>query len=157
MTCQITGVWTVCFAVCSGVHQRKHQSFTSLVAVTVGFLSQRPGPVTRNIFPFDDVNMKWGRWKVCSASVRGSKLSTSKIAGRCKYLIKIELLVMFGEGTTYYSWMFACLFCSLVVQCTVLKIILFYRFHKSYAFVLIRLWSLSTHWPLEELNEMLDT
>ena len=45
----------------SGVDQRKHQSYTSLAAVPE--IHRRPvnfpheGPITRNMFPFDDVIM----------------------------------------------------------------------------------------------------
>ena len=55
---QITGVSIVCWTVCSGADQRKHQSFASLAFMRgihrwpVGSPHKRP--VTRNIFPFDD-------------------------------------------------------------------------------------------------------
>ena len=49
----------VCSAVCSGADQRKHQSFASLAFVKVIHRwpvdSPHKGPVTRIIFPFDDV------------------------------------------------------------------------------------------------------
>ena len=62
MASQITVVSTVCSVVCSGADQRKHRSFAWLV-----FLrgihrspvdSPHKGPVTRKMFPFDDVIMK---------------------------------------------------------------------------------------------------
>ena len=46
MTCQITGVSIIC----SGVYQRKHQS-------CVTGLCEGTSPVTRKMFPFDDVIM----------------------------------------------------------------------------------------------------
>ena len=57
MVSPITGVSTVCWTVCSGADQRKHQSSASLafMRVTGGFPSQRS--VTRKMFPFDDVIM----------------------------------------------------------------------------------------------------
>ena len=62
MDIQITGASIVCSAVCSGEYQRKHQSSTSLPFV--GWIHQWPvhsphkGPVTRKMFPFNDVIMK---------------------------------------------------------------------------------------------------
>ena len=61
MAAQITCVSIVCTTVCSGADQRKHQSSASLAFVrgihrlTVN--SQHKGPVTRKIFPFDDLIM----------------------------------------------------------------------------------------------------
>ena len=63
MTSQITSVSIVCSAVGSGADQRKHQSSASL-ALARGMHrwpmnSQHKGPVTRKMFPFDDVIMMW--------------------------------------------------------------------------------------------------
>ena len=63
MASQITSVSTVCSTVGSGADQRKHQSSASLAFVRE-FTSDRwtirtKGPVTRKMFPFDDVIM-WG-------------------------------------------------------------------------------------------------
>ena len=58
---QITGVSIVYSTVCSGADQRKHQSSASLAFVRG--IHRRPvnsshkGPVTRKMFPFDDVIM----------------------------------------------------------------------------------------------------
>ena len=58
----ITGVFIVCSSVCSGADQITHQSSASLVFVRgthrwpVDFPYK--GPVTRKMFPFDDVIMK---------------------------------------------------------------------------------------------------
>ena len=58
----ITGVLIVCPTVCPGADQRKHQGST-LLAFVRG-IHRRPvnsphkGPVTRNVFPFDDVIMR---------------------------------------------------------------------------------------------------
>ena len=58
---QITGVTIVYSTVCSGADQRKHQSSASLAFVrgihrwTVN--SPHKGPITRKMFPFDDVIM----------------------------------------------------------------------------------------------------
>ena len=61
MASQITGVSIVCSAVCSGPDQRKHQSSASLAFVKGIHRwpvdSPHKGPVTRKMFPFDDVIM----------------------------------------------------------------------------------------------------
>ena len=58
---QITGVTIVYSAVCSGVDQTKHQSPASLAFVRGihrwPVNSPHKGPVTRKMFPFDDVIM----------------------------------------------------------------------------------------------------
>ena len=58
MASQITGVLIVYWMVCSGADQRKHQSSASLRGIHVWPVnSQQKGPVTRKMFPFDDVIM----------------------------------------------------------------------------------------------------
>ena len=61
MTPQITGAMIVYSTVCAGADQRKHQSSASLAFVR-GYHrwpvnSPLKGPVTRKMFPFDDVIM----------------------------------------------------------------------------------------------------
>ena len=62
MASQITGVSIVYSTVCSGADQRKHQSSKSLACVRgihrSPVSSPHKGPVTRKMFPFDDVIMK---------------------------------------------------------------------------------------------------
>ena len=65
MVSQITGISIVCSTVCSATVQRKHQSSVSLVFVRGIHWwlvdSLHKGPVTRKMFPFDDVIMPyWG-------------------------------------------------------------------------------------------------
>ena len=59
MASQITGVGIIYSTVCSGADQRKHQSSASLAFVREihrwAVNSAHKGPITRNIFPFDDV------------------------------------------------------------------------------------------------------
>ena len=61
MASQITSVTIVCSAVYSGANQRKHQSAASLAFVRGihrwPVNSPHKGPVTRKMFPFDDVIM----------------------------------------------------------------------------------------------------
>ena len=61
MVSQITGVSMAFSTVCSGAAQRKHQSSASLAFVRgvhrSPVNSPQKGPVTRKIFPFDDVIM----------------------------------------------------------------------------------------------------
>ena len=63
MASQITGVLIVCLNVCSVADQRKHQSSMSLAFVRGihrwHVNSPHKGPVTRKMFPFDDVIMEW--------------------------------------------------------------------------------------------------
>ena len=58
MASQITGV-SIVYVACSGADQRKHQSSASLALVTgihrSPMNSPHKGPVTRKMFPFDDV------------------------------------------------------------------------------------------------------
>ena len=58
---QITGITIVYFTVCSGADQRKRQSFVSLTFMRGihrwPVNSLHKGPVTWNMFPFDDVAM----------------------------------------------------------------------------------------------------
>ena len=62
MTSQITDASILCSAVCSGADQRIHQSSASLAFVRGIHRwpvdSPHKGPVTRKIFPFDDVIMR---------------------------------------------------------------------------------------------------
>ena len=61
MASQTTGVSIVCSTVCSGADQRKHQSSASLAFARgihrLSVDSHHKGPVTRKMFPFDDVIM----------------------------------------------------------------------------------------------------
>ena len=63
MASQTTGVSIVYATVCSGADQRKHQSSAPLAFVRgihrSPVNSPHQGPVTRKIFPFDDVIMKF--------------------------------------------------------------------------------------------------
>ena len=66
---QITSVSIVCSTVDSGPDQRVHQSFASLAFVRGihrwSMNSPHKGPVTRKMFPFDDVIMYIYRWCLC--------------------------------------------------------------------------------------------
>ena len=61
MASQITGHWVVCFTLCLSQHQRKHQGprYWSFVRKIHRWPVNFPhkGPVTRKMFPFDDVIM----------------------------------------------------------------------------------------------------
>ena len=65
MAHQITSITVVCLTVYSGTGQTKHQSFASLAFVRGihrwPVNSPHKGPVTRKMFPFDDVIMKSNR------------------------------------------------------------------------------------------------
>ena len=60
----ITSILVVYSTICSGADQRKHQSCASLAFVgefTGDVNSPHKGPVTRNMFPFDDIIMSPGQ------------------------------------------------------------------------------------------------
>ena len=63
MVSQITDDSILYLTVCSGADQRRHQSSTSLAFVRGihrwPVNSPHKGPVTREMFPFDDANMYW--------------------------------------------------------------------------------------------------
>ena len=63
MTSRVTGVSIAFSKVCVGADQRKHQSSASLAFVRGIHLwpvnSPHKGPVTRKMFPFDDVIIHW--------------------------------------------------------------------------------------------------
>ena len=65
MASQITGVPIVCSTVSSGADQRKHQSSASLAFLRGihrwSVNSAHKGPVTRKMFPFDDVIMNYSK------------------------------------------------------------------------------------------------
>ena len=75
MASQITSLMIVCSTVCSGADQRKHQSSVSLAFVREihrwPVNSPHNGPVTRKMFPFDNVIMhstrKWERYSLGQA------------------------------------------------------------------------------------------
>ena len=54
---QITGASIVWSTACSGIDQRKHQSSASLAFVWGPVKFSHKRPVTRKMFPFDDVIM----------------------------------------------------------------------------------------------------
>ena len=73
MASQIASVSIVCPTVCTGANQRKHQSFVSLVFVRGIHRwpvdSPYKRPVTRKMFPFDDVIM-WTAYPAGNHSFR---------------------------------------------------------------------------------------
>ena len=71
MVCQITSLTIVYSAVYSGADQRKHRNYASLAFVHTVCTrwpvnSPHKWPVTRKMFPFDDVIM-WNSWLVTPA------------------------------------------------------------------------------------------
>ena len=57
MASQITGVSIICTTVCWGTDKKKHQSSAS-PAFARGIHQRPKGPVTRKMFPLDDVIME---------------------------------------------------------------------------------------------------
>ena len=74
MASQMTSLTIVYWAVYSGADQRKHQSFTSLAFVWGNHRwpvnSLQKGPVTRRVFPFDDIIMYY----IVNGMIRSGKV-----------------------------------------------------------------------------------
>ena len=85
MASQITSLTLVYSTAYSGAYQRKHQSSASLAFVRgihrSPVNSLHKGPVTRKMFPFDDVIMPWPilRISVISFSCAGSRCSKLRL------------------------------------------------------------------------------
>ena len=91
MVYQITSDSFVYLIVCSGAHQRKHQSSASL-AFMRGIhrwpvASPHKGPVTWKIFPFDDVAM---RYNASFSGIHEGVKMCSACAKHIRYLIEHE-------------------------------------------------------------------
>ena len=108
MASQITGVSIVCSTVGSGGDQRKHQSPASLAFVR-GFHrssvnSPHKGPVTRKMFPFDDVIMRLSATRASIANLwrQGQHcLSGAYFAKDVSILIQflMEILLFFPSNS----------------------------------------------------------
>ena len=107
MAFQITGISIVCSTVCSGTDPRKRESSASLAFVRE--IHRRPvnspqkGPVTRKMFPFEDVIMDnslqmycllsypgavWNTWDYYSTIVSGNTYGTSRsLTRKCRHWI----------------------------------------------------------------------
>ena len=82
----ITSISSVCSAICSGTHQRKHQSsaWLSFMRGVQWWLVDSPhkGPVIWEMFPFDDVIMCFP-WRMPSSAWTISVLKNYR---KCKYI-----------------------------------------------------------------------
>ena len=137
MASQITIIWTVYSAVCSGAHQRKHQSSASLAFVRgihrwlVG--SRHKEPVTRKMYRFDDVIM-WEQWLPFDPF--------RPLSNKCYMGAWIKILLMSCSE----------MFSKIVVHSFHLGCLSFTRFFKVKAWSHI-LWDINNHtWPYFSLN-----
>ena len=93
MASQITGVSIVCSKVCSDTDQRKHQSSASLAFVSGNHRwpvdSPHKGPVTRKMFPFDDVR----NTTVCIFRGKHWRLIDLALTGQGWGLLKLRSLI----------------------------------------------------------------
>ena len=72
MAPQVTGVSIVCSNVCSGADRRKHQNSASLASVRgIHWYLGQKGPVTRKMFPFDEVIMPLAHCGLIFLSLHG--------------------------------------------------------------------------------------
>ena len=104
MATQITGVWIVYKAVCSGADQRKHQSSASLAYVRGihrwQVNSPDKGPVTRKMFPFDDVIMTTCKLINMKLQIMGNFYQT----GQTKHFLKGFIPLMKSGSHVWYLW-----------------------------------------------------
>ena len=131
MASQITNVSIVCSIVCSGTGQRKHQSSASLAIV--GGIHRSPadfpqkGPVTRKMFPFDNVIMIQGYW-------RGAHLwwLWTIFLNFCPDQDSFEATVLKSWSGLWYEnlWngtMFYCTYaCETILSCLILPYLILY-------------------------------
>ena len=101
---QITSLTSVYSTVCSGADQSKHQSSASLAFVWG--IHRRPvnsphkWPVTRKMFPFDDVIMIYKSLFILSNHWNSPYFQVDKIwfSGELKYIVKLQLTNMLENG-----------------------------------------------------------
>ena len=113
MASQITSLSIVCSPVGSGADKRKHQS-SALLAFVRGIHrwpvdSPHKGPVTRKMFPFDDVILEQNRWAWIVATVPGPRLNIKMISPgtnnaivkmiRFSYIYTVKTVSLFWGGT----------------------------------------------------------
>ena len=105
MASQITSLKVVYSTVYSDADQRKHQSSASLAFVWGPVNSRHKGPVTRIMFPFDDVIMEWRN------SLRSPILLSAKTGWLTNSLFTGDL-----AATLMWRNLFNCLKCHLGIQ-----------------------------------------
>ena len=113
ITSQITSITIVYSTVYSGADQRKHQSFTGLCAGNSPGPVNSPhkGPVTRKMFPFDDVIMTypfvpWNLWKAPTSYAVMDDKYTAFLACigicLCFAAYTVVILLVFNKWTLAY-------------------------------------------------------
>ena len=106
MASQITGVSIVCSTVGSGGDQRKYQSSASLAFVD----SPHKRPVTRKMFPFDDVIMVVPIFNLPLSS-RGVGLGT---ISHMQLAMKLDFCCSVQLSMRYQNWLYFCFPCMLL-------------------------------------------
>ena len=119
MVSQITGVSMVCSTICSGANQRKDQSPASLAFVRGihrwPVNSLHKGPVTRKMFPFDDVIMKMSdillrvsdvilnrrRFTIIGIPIINPRGLTTDLG---RFLMEISVPVRYGVACGIHLW-----------------------------------------------------
>ena len=105
MTSQITSLIIVYSTVYSNADQRKHQSSASLAFVWGPVNSPHKGPVTRKMFPLDDVIMDWqwdigymNNWMslahINDISMSSLKYSLYMFDIRCKDIMSVNVVIV---------------------------------------------------------------
>ena len=108
MASQITGISIVCWNVCSGADQRKHQSSASLAFVRgiQRWLVDSPhkGPVTRKIFPFDEIIMETVGHYVQASIHREPRFKNDASNDRTKLNVRQLANLSWLEQREYWSY-----------------------------------------------------
>ena len=117
---QITSLMVVCSTVYSGTDERKHQSSASLAFVRGihrwPVNSPHKGPVTRKIFPFDDVIVMFSKWILCKS--RGRKFANyhwtnpEELVNMFYIYIYIYPIIIANIDSTQPSTATPCTFCG---------------------------------------------
>ena len=106
MASQITSLTTVYSTVYSGADQRKYRSSASL-ALVLGIHrwpvnSPHKWPVTRKMFPFDDVTMSF--WKPSTYPVAIKAVAWANFAYQCNNTIAMAILPFGRTDLNHWRW-----------------------------------------------------
>ena len=108
MASEISSVSIVYSTVCSGAYQREYQSFASLALVRGTrrwpVNSPHKGPVTRKMFPFDDVIILFYSWGLCSEGIRETCILNTHLMKSRLFILSVFVVQSF--------WKYQCTHCS---------------------------------------------
>ena len=101
-------IWNQQCIDCSGADQREYQSFASLALVRGSRRwpvdSPHKGPVTRKMFPFDDVIILFYSWGLCSEGIRPTCILNTHLMKSRLFILSVFVVQSF--------WKYQCTHCS---------------------------------------------